>query len=169
MKRSILLLKFLFSAGMFATYAQLPPPEFRQGYVDPHGGQYISAVRIWHADIEQWKTLELVCITPYGNRADLAAYINLNFRYPFRCVEMYADGRMYIEVVLDAKGGLDSLTLVKKIPGCEGGDFEKQVASTLKLLQKIDATGQTRKFLISVDVTVVLRPPRPMTEILPNW
>lgn len=176
MKNTLLSVACCFFCGASVSRAQLPVPQIPRATAQysplpstAGNHQYISKITLWRWDDAQREHIEVTCITPLGNHADLAAYINLNFRYLNRCVEMMAEGRMFYKVSVNASGGLDSLTVAKPIPGCEDKQLDIQVESALKALQKIDANGQTRQFLVEVDITVVPPPVIRMNSILPNW
>lgn len=129
-----------------------------------YDAESISQVVLWTEDMEQ--PLTLTCMTPLGNRADLAAFINLSFHYPQYCVEMYAEGKMFYEVYVNSSGKLDSLVLGRAIPGCNDKSLDEQVRAAFNKLQKIETGGRIQYFFIlEIKITLVPQPVVPVTSI----
>lgn len=115
--------------------------------------QTISQVVLWQESMKQ--PLTLTCITPLGNRADLAAFINLSFHYPQYCAEMYAEGSMFYEVYVNSSGKLDSLVLGRAVPGCNDKSLDEQIRGILNKLQRIETGGHIQHFLLQIKIMLV--------------
>lgn len=128
-----------------------------------YDAEAISRVVLWETYSE--RPLELTCISPLGNRADLAAFVNLAFHYPQYCVDMYAEGRMLYEAYLNPNGDLDSLVLRRSIPGCEEKGVEEQLRAAFSKLRKIDETGSCKRFILEIRIAIAPRPLIPTRDV----